>query len=58
MKTLSVGGKLVHSDGQTNVTKLIAVFRNSVNAHKNLRARSNLLEHCGPQVPTSWICLT
>jgi hypothetical protein len=35
MKALPVGAELFHADGQTDMTKLIVVFHNPVNAPKN-----------------------
>ena len=36
IKLRLLGAELFHSDGQTNMTKLIATFRNFVNACKNV----------------------
>jgi len=38
MKIRPLGPKLVLADGQTDMTKLIVVFRNSANASKNYLA--------------------
>ena len=35
MKIRPLGAELFHADGQTDMTKLIAAFRNFVNAPKN-----------------------
>jgi hypothetical protein len=35
MKIRSVGAKLLHVDGQTDITKLTVAFRNSANVPKN-----------------------
>jgi len=35
MKIRPVGAELFHTDGRTDMTKLIVVFRNFANAHKN-----------------------
>jgi len=35
MKILPVGAELFHSDGRTNMTKLIVTFHNFVKAPKN-----------------------
>jgi hypothetical protein len=35
MKIRPVGAELFHADGQAGMTKLIVVFRSSVNASKN-----------------------
>ena len=35
MKILPVGAGLFHADGQTDMTKLIVVFRNFANALRN-----------------------
>jgi hypothetical protein len=34
MKICAVGTEMIHEDGQTDLTKLIAAFRNIVNALK------------------------
>jgi len=34
MKIREIGAELFHADGQTDMTKLIVAFRNSVNAPK------------------------
>jgi hypothetical protein len=34
MKIRPVGAELIHPDGQTDMTKLIAAFRYYANAHK------------------------
>jgi hypothetical protein len=36
MKIRPVGAEFFHSDGQTDITKLIVAFRNFANAPKNV----------------------
>ena len=46
MKIRSLGAELFHAERWTDMTRLIVVFRNFANAHKNDKCLLNLLLLC------------